>query len=146
MKIEEFPEDIKARLVPEPTGDLVYECLSCGAFHGIENLLYTCPSCGGVLLLVDRDFDRLKQTPPEVWRRIFDHRRMLNLPALSGIYRYHEFIGPVVPLSSVVYLGEGHTPMVEAGPELTRLGFLDAREQFGDLLGFIGFGRRRDRV
>ncbi|MBU2488343.1 MAG: pyridoxal-phosphate dependent enzyme, partial [Proteobacteria bacterium] len=121
MKIQEFPEDIRSRLIPGPGGEMVYECLSCGASHGITNLLYTCPGCGGVLLLVDRDFDRLTQTPPEMWQRIFDHRRMLNLPALSGIYRYHEFIGPVVPLSAVVYLGEGHTPMVEAGPELQEL-------------------------
>jgi threonine synthase len=39
---------------------------------------------------------------------------MLTIPALKGIYLYHEFIGPVIPLDSVVYLGEGHTPIVEA--------------------------------
>ena len=39
---------------------------------------------------------------------------MLTVPALKGIYRYHEFIGPVIPLDAVVYLGEGHTPMIEA--------------------------------
>ena len=39
---------------------------------------------------------------------------MLTLPALKGIYRYHEFIGPVMPLESIVYLGEGHTPVIEA--------------------------------
>jgi threonine synthase len=39
---------------------------------------------------------------------------LLNIPALKGIYRYHEFIGPVIPLDAVVYLGEGHTPVVEA--------------------------------
>ena len=43
---------------------------------------------------------------------------MLNIPAMRGIYRYHEFIGPVIPLEAVVYLGEGHTPMVEANPNL----------------------------
>jgi threonine synthase len=43
---------------------------------------------------------------------------MLNLPAISGIFRYHELIAPVVPLDSVVYLGEGHTPLVEATPRL----------------------------
>jgi threonine synthase len=39
---------------------------------------------------------------------------MLKIPALKGIYRYHEFIGPILPLESIIYLGEGHTPMVEA--------------------------------
>ncbi|MBW2572505.1 MAG: pyridoxal-phosphate dependent enzyme, partial [Deltaproteobacteria bacterium] len=50
----------------------------------------------------------------EIWRTIFDYRKMLTIPALKGIYLYHEFIGPVIPLDSVVYLGEGHTPIVEA--------------------------------
>jgi threonine synthase len=43
---------------------------------------------------------------------------MLTIPALSGIYRYHEFIGPMLPLDSIVYLGEGHTPMVQANDRL----------------------------
>ena len=43
---------------------------------------------------------------------------MLNLDALKGIYRYHEFIGPVIPLEAVIYLGEGHTPIIEANSSL----------------------------
>jgi threonine synthase len=43
---------------------------------------------------------------------------MLTMSALKGIYRYHEFIGPVIPLDAVVYLGEGHTPIVEANQSL----------------------------
>ncbi len=43
---------------------------------------------------------------------------MLKIPAVKGIYRYHEFIGPVIPLDAVVYLGEGHTPVVEANGAL----------------------------
>jgi threonine synthase len=42
----------------------------------------------------------------------------LTLPALKGIYRYHEFIGPVIPLDAVLYLGEGHTPVVRANAPL----------------------------
>lgn len=118
MRIDDFPQDIAGRLIPKHSGGMVYRCLSCEKLHGISELLYTCPSCGGVLLLEDTDFSRLKATPPEIWRRIFDFRRMLNIPALKGIYRYHELIGPVIPLDSVVYLGEGHTPLVEAAPVL----------------------------
>jgi len=43
---------------------------------------------------------------------------MLSVPALKGIYRYHEFLGPVLPLEAIVYLGEGHTPMIEANTGL----------------------------
>ncbi len=121
MKPEDFPQDIKPYLIPEPTGRLIYRCLSCAAEYDIQKLLYTCPACGHVLLIYDADFQRLTKTAPAQWRRIFDYRRMLNLPALKGIYRFHEFIGPVIPLDAVVYLGEGHTPMIEANEALQSL-------------------------
>ncbi len=121
MKINDFPNHIQPYLIPEVTGNVVYRCLGCGAQFDIERLLYTCPQCGSVFLLVDLAFDRLKKIPSDLWHRIFDYRRMLNLPSLKGIYRYHEFIGPVIPLDAVIYLGEGHTSMVEANPYLQDL-------------------------
>jgi len=119
MRIDDFPEDIRPRLIPEPAGRMVYRCLGCRKEYGIGELLYTCPECRRVLLLYDADFDRVKMTPGETWRRIFDYRKMLNTPALKGIFRYHEFIGPVIPLSAIICLGEGHTPMVKANAPLT---------------------------
>jgi threonine synthase len=118
MKLNQFPQYIRSHIVPAPSGEMIYRCLGCQGVYGIEKLLYTCPDCGSVLLIEDRDFDRLKRISGDTWREIFDYRRMLNQPALKGIYRYHEFIGPVVPLEAVVYLGEGHTPMVEANAVL----------------------------
>ncbi len=114
MRHDQFPAEIQPYLIPEPGGELVYRCLGCHAEHGIESLLYTCPDCSSVLLIHDRRFDRLKAIGGEVWQQIFDYRRMLKIPAVKGIFRYHEFIGPVIPLDAVVYLGEGHTPVVEA--------------------------------
>ncbi len=114
MKTENFPKEIQPYIIPEQKGQMIYRCLGCGHEHGIEKLLYTCPDCGQVLLIYDNQSDRLKETPGEVWRQIFDYRKMLKIPALKGIYLYHEFIGPVIPLESVVWLGEGHTPVVEA--------------------------------
>ena len=114
MKLEDFPEEIRPFIIPKHQGKMVYRCLKCEGEYGIEKLLYTCPDCGQVLLIYDLNFDRLKQIPGETWRRIFDYRKMLTIPALKGIYLYHEFIGPVMPLSAVIYLGEGHTPLVEA--------------------------------
>jgi threonine synthase len=114
MKLSDFPSDIRDHLIPEAKGDMVYTCLGCGATFGISRLLYVCPDCGHVLLLTDTKPQRITDIPGALWRKILDYRKMLTIPALKGIYRYHEFIGPVVPLSSVVYLGEGHTPVVEA--------------------------------
>ncbi len=120
MKLQDFPKEIQPYLMPQITGDIWYRCLDCGREHPIQELLYTCPHCGHVLLLFDKAFDRLKDIPGKLWHQIFDYRRMLNYPALKGIYRYHEFIGSVIPLESIVYLGEGHTPQVEANQALSQ--------------------------
>ena len=114
MKLHDFPDDIRPFLLPEIKGTVIYKCLGCGRRHTIDELLYTCPDCHEVLLLQDLDFDRLKGVSGTLWHRIFDYRKMLNIPALKGIYRFHEFIGPIIPLDDIVYLGEGHTAMVAA--------------------------------
>ncbi len=114
MKIEQFPSKVQPHLIPKPKGELVYRCLGCGREDGIDKLLYTCPKCGEVLLIHDPGFDRLKEIPGQGWRQILDFRKALNIAPLKGIYRYHEFIGPILPLDAVVYLGEGHTPVIEA--------------------------------
>ena len=114
MKPDDFPKEIRTAIMPRHAGRLIYRCLGCSREFGIEELLYVCPDCGQVLLIHDLNFKQLRLTPGTRWRRIFDYRKMLNIPALKGIYRYHEFIGPVIPLDAAVYLGEGHTPVVEA--------------------------------
>ncbi|MGW8302274.1 MAG: threonine synthase [Desulfobacterales bacterium] len=114
MKLDDFPKEIRDAILPRHAGRLIYRCLGCRREFGIEKLLYVCPDCGQVLLIHDLNFKQLSRTPGTEWRRIFDYRKLLNIPALKGIYRYHEFIGPVIPLDAVVYLGEGHTPVVEA--------------------------------
>jgi threonine synthase len=68
MRVEDFAPEDRKLLLPQPGGDLVYQCLGCGQVHGIDKLLYTCPDCGQVLLIEDRDFDRLKATPGPVCR------------------------------------------------------------------------------
>ncbi len=118
MRLNEFAPADRELVQLAPAGGLVYRCLGCGQHHGIEELLYTCPHCGEVLLIEDQDFDRLKATPGPDWRRRFDLRRMLNQPAVKGIFRYHELLAPVIPADSVLYLGEGHTPLVEATARL----------------------------
>ena len=120
MKLHDFPEYIRPYIQPSHAGKLIYRCLGCKQEFGIDRLVYVCPSCGQVLLIYDQNFSRLKDISGTLWQQIFDYRRMLNVPALKGIYRYHEFIGPVIPFEAVIYLGEGHTPMVEANLALQK--------------------------
>ncbi|MBW1713224.1 MAG: threonine synthase [Deltaproteobacteria bacterium] len=118
MKPEDLPSEVRPFVLPRPRGGLVYRCLGCGAKPAIDELLYTCPQCGGLLLIEDQEFDRLKETPGHVWRQVFDYRRMLNLPALKGVFLFHELVAPLIPLEDVVYLGEGQTPVVAANETL----------------------------
>lgn len=118
MKLDQFPPEIQSYLVPKPTGDYFYRCLGCSEDYSVESLLYTCPRCKNVLMIKDRQWERLKSIPGPVWRKVFDYRTMLTIPALKGIYRYHELIGSVIPLDAIIYLGEGHTPIVEANERL----------------------------
>ncbi|RJR51017.1 MAG: threonine synthase [Desulfobacteraceae bacterium] len=118
MRIHDFPEDIQRHLLPQPGGEMFYRCLGCEKETAIDRLLYTCPECGGVFLLVNKGFKKIKEKGGRMWRRIFDYRRMLNETALKGIFRYYEFIAPVIPLEDIVYLGEGHTPLVGANRSL----------------------------
>ncbi len=118
MKLERFPKNIRPYLVPEPYGRMVYRCLKCEHEFNIETLLYTCPDCGGVLLLNYKNKQHNKKIDAKKWRDIFDYRKMLNHQALRGIFRYYEFIAPIIPLERIVYLGEAHTPLVKGNNRL----------------------------
>jgi len=104
--------------MPTYRGDLVYSCIGCDEEYPIEEFFYTCPTCGSLLKLHDRSFDELKKITGLQWRDTFDGRRQSNDAALSGIFLFHELIMPLVPPEDVIYLGEGHTPMIRVNDDL----------------------------
>jgi len=116
---EELSKISGIELAPSHEGRVVYRCIGCGESFELENLLYTCPSCSSLLRIVDEKFDELKKRSGEEWRRVFDLRRSLDIDGLKGIFLFHELILPSVPLEDVVYLGEGHTPVIKANGELS---------------------------
>ncbi len=118
MRPENLPEHIRDFVIPSPAGRYFYRCLGCASEFDIEQLLYVCPECRSVLLIHDREWERLKKVPGYRWREIFDYRSTLNVPSIKGIYRFHELLGSILPLDSIIYLGEGHTPIVEANARL----------------------------
>jgi threonine synthase len=126
MKVADFPVDIKDHLFPFHTdAQMAYECIACEANYPLDRFLYTCPSCGGLLRIVDLTFNRLTEIPGPRWRKIFDYRQMLNVDGLKGIFLFHELIFPIIPLDAVINLGEGHTPLVRANAELSRWAGVD---------------------
>ena len=120
MELQAFPKKIQPHLLPKIGGRLEYHCLHCGENQAIDTLLYTCPACGGVLMIDNRDDRALTSRSGAHWQKVFDFRRMVTEPALRGIFCFHELIAPVIPLPSILYLGEGHTPLIKANPGLTR--------------------------
>ena len=120
MKPEHFPSEIRPHLIPAPSGSYMYQCFGCGSQFGVERLLYTCPNCKSVLMIKDADWERLKAIPGSLWRKLFDYRAMMTGSSVRGIYRYHELIGSIMPLDSIIYLGEGHTPVIAGNERLCK--------------------------
>jgi threonine synthase len=121
MNSLDFPADLRESVRPSYRGDVVYSCVGCGAVHGVESFLYTCPACGSLLSLVDRSFETLAARGGDFWRRLFRHRALADEPAsLKGIFRFHECVLPFIDPAEVIWLGEGHTPLVPANDDLAR--------------------------
>jgi threonine synthase len=84
----------------------------CGASYGVTEILYQCPSCGG-LLEVRYSGER---TPATELKRVWRERRMSNAPIdQSGVWRYREVIPFLEDYRHAVTLREGSTPLLE-GP------------------------------
>lgn len=105
---------------PSYRGKMEYVCLGCGKRYPIDQLLYTCPSCGGVFLLEDTTFDTLKKKSGAEWRQVFDARAGTHRRALRGIFRYYELMAPILEEQDILFLGEGHTPIVDGAPALSQ--------------------------
>ena len=102
---------------PAYRGNMEYFCLGCNQRYGMDELHYTCPKCGGVFLLNDLNFEKLRQINGQAWRGTFDMRAASKRQSLRGIFRFYELIAPVFEEEDIVYLGEGNTPIVAAAPE-----------------------------
>lgn len=122
MDKKDFPEEIREAIRPSYRGDVAYICVGCDREFPIDRFLYTCPGCGSLLALRDKKFDELKSRGGEFWRRLFDYRAISDEPgSLRGIFLFHELILPFIEPEEVIYLGEGHTPLIRANEDLSRI-------------------------
>ncbi len=82
------------------------QCMDCGKSYPIDQVIYTCTECGG-LLDVQHDFDALKH---KITRETFDQRLgSLDAPYNSGVWRYKELIYPDLDPSLIISRPEGNT-------------------------------------
>ena len=101
-----------------------FQCASgCDGRHGLNEIIYECPKCGG-LLEVRHDLDALRTQPPDRWRRLFDSRYMgTEWPYGSSVWGKKEIVCPTVSDDNVVSMYEGGSNLFWAerlGPEEDR--------------------------
>jgi threonine synthase len=90
-------------------------CIECGNTHQLDEPVYVCGKCGG-LLDVEHDFERLK---PQISRELFDERLgALDQPYNSGVWRYKELVFPEASDEDIVTRGEGNTTLYRTPKKL----------------------------
>jgi threonine synthase len=98
---------------PQTTGRtmVTQRCIdpSCTARFDINERIYVCPRCGGLLDIVQES-----ATDPEQLRALWT-RRLASFETRdrSGVWRYRELL-PFVDESPIVSLAEGNTPIYDA--------------------------------
>jgi threonine synthase len=99
----------------------------CQTEYGIDERLYVCSRCGGLLDVVLRDTVADADSLRELWRA---RKSSLDVRDRSGVWRFREFL-PFAEDVEVVSLGEGNTPLYEAprSADYCRLSHLKLKHQ-----------------
>ena len=84
---------------------------ACRAQFDINEVIYNCPKCGGLL---EAQYDTSGIDAPAL-KRTWRERRMSNAPLeQSGVWRYRELFPFLDDYSHVVTLREGNTPLLQS--------------------------------
>lgn len=86
-----------------------------GARYPLDQVIYRCEECGG-LLDVEHDLDALKQTTGPQWREQMDSRPLrAGHESGSGVWSKKAWVLPDIASRDIVSLGEGFSPLVDGG-------------------------------
>ncbi len=87
-----------------------FECIrGCGERFPLNEVIYTCPRCGGLLDVV-HDVLALRDRSEQAWMTLFDRRIRTNeWPYGSGVWGKKEWVLPDLDPENVVSMYEGHT-------------------------------------
>src|SRR5215216_2175639 len=90
----------------------IQRCIApdCQTEYQIDERLYVCSRCGGLLDVVSQDTGVDAASLRELWRT---RRSSLATRDRSGVWRFREFL-PFADDAEVVSLGEGNTPLYDA--------------------------------
>ncbi|MBZ0292266.1 MAG: threonine synthase [Anaerolineae bacterium] len=88
----------------------ILQCMNCGRQYPVDEVVYNCADCGG-LLDVSHDLNALRKI---VSRELFDQRLgSLERPYNSGVWRYKELVYPDVDPDMIVSRPEGNTNLYQ---------------------------------
>lgn len=94
----------------------VLQCIDCGHIHQLNDPVYVCGACGG-LLDVQHDLERLR---PDISRERFDSRlSAVEPPFNSGVWRFKELVFPGAEAAHIITRGEGNTNLYRAPHKLS---------------------------
>jgi len=87
-----------------------FRCIrGCEGEYPLEQVLYHCPKCGG-LLEVAHDLNALKERSAAEWKQLFDARMHTNeWPFGSGVWGKKEWVCPGIADDNIISMYEGHT-------------------------------------
>lgn len=101
-KLQQIAQEVATQLCIEP---------SCGARFKLNERLYVCPNCGGLL---DVSVESNSPVAPQELRDIWTSRFASFEPRdRSGVWRYRELL-PFTAEAPIVTLAEGNTPLYDA--------------------------------
>jgi threonine synthase len=106
--------------------DVYFRCFSgCPGRHSIFDVIYTCPTCGG-LLEVHHDLGPLRRNNPYQWQKLFDSRASTTAwPYGSGVWAMREWVVPQLDDENIVSMFEGNSNLFWAERLGKQLGIPD---------------------
>lgn len=91
-----------------------FACASCGEEASVNQVLYRCPRCDG-LIEIQHDLERLKKLSAQEWRARFDSRGPVRSGwDGSGVWAKREWVHPLLAEEHAVSVGEGFSALVDA--------------------------------
>lgn len=101
-----------AEVAPAPsrTYNAHFRCFrGCPGQYSIYDVMYTCPSCGG-LLEVHHDIEALRDRTADEWKTLLERRAGTSVfPYGSGVWGMREWVMPDLRDENVVSMYEGNT-------------------------------------
>ncbi len=97
----------------------------CSGEYSIYDVIYTCPTCGG-LLEVHHDLNALQKRSPAAWIKILDKRTgTTQWPYGSGVWSMKEWIIPSLEENNIVSMYEGNSNLFWANRLGEQIGIPD---------------------